>query len=93
MIEADVPSTEVLQLQILAWCARPTGGGHGLTIDDATQRCKGAKAKALLDGILKALLRDSADLCHRCNAHIFLGCTLDIPQTLRQNTLDSRTIP
>jgi hypothetical protein len=25
VIEADVPSTEVLQVQILAWCARPTG--------------------------------------------------------------------
>jgi hypothetical protein len=45
MIEADAPSTEVLQVQFLAWCARPTGGGHGLTIDDATQRFKGAKRR------------------------------------------------
>src|SRR5215216_5799282 len=27
-------------------CARPTGGSHGLTIDDATQRFKGAKRRA-----------------------------------------------
>jgi hypothetical protein len=26
-------------------CARPTGGSHGLTIDDATQRFKGAKRR------------------------------------------------
>jgi len=26
-------------------CARPTGGSHGLTIDDATQRFKGTKRR------------------------------------------------
>jgi hypothetical protein len=45
VIEADVPSTEVLQVQILAWCARPTGGSHDLTTDDPAQRFKGAKRK------------------------------------------------
>src|SRR5215204_6050715 len=41
----------------------------------------GGPSYALLDGVLKALLRNSADLCHRSNAHIFLshplfGCSL-----------------
>ena len=33
----------------------------------------GGPSYALLDGILKALLRDGADLCYRSNAHIFLS--------------------
>src|SRR5215211_3376369 len=33
----------------------------------------GGPGYALLDGILKARIRDSADLCYRSNAHIFLS--------------------
>src|SRR5829696_6933702 len=41
----------------------------------------GGPSYALLDGVLKARIRDSADLCYRSNAHIFLshsffGCSL-----------------
>src|SRR5215212_3273427 len=54
----------------------------------------GGPSYALLDGILKALLRDSADLCYCSNAHIFLshpffGCSLtttsytNLPTTVR----------
>src|SRR5215203_2059197 len=54
----------------------------------------GGPSYALLDGVLKALLRDSADLCYCSNAHIFLshpffGCSLTttsytyLPTTVR----------
>src|SRR5215211_4034140 len=54
----------------------------------------GGPSYALLDGILKARIRDSADLCYRGNAHIFLshpffGCSLTttsytyLPTTVR----------
>src|SRR5215203_3466561 len=33
----------------------------------------GGPSYALLDGVLKARIRDSADLCHCSNAHIFLS--------------------
>src|SRR5215217_339090 len=41
----------------------------------------GGPSYALLDGVLEARIRDSADLCHCSNAHIFLshpffGCSL-----------------
>src|SRR5829696_7732739 len=41
----------------------------------------GGPSYALLDGVLEALIRDSADFCHCSNAHIFLshpffGCSL-----------------
>jgi len=52
MIEADVPSTEVLQVQIGMMCASHRGG-HGLTIDDATQRFKGAKRRPRQTGGVK----------------------------------------
>ena len=45
MIEAGAPSTGRL-LAYVACCARPTGGGHGLTTDGPAQRFKDAKAKA-----------------------------------------------
>ncbi len=44
MIDAGGPSTGEVAA-CFPWCACPTGGGHGLTIDDATQRCKGAKRR------------------------------------------------
>src|SRR5215203_5469901 len=44
MIEADVRARRCCRYR-LAWCARPTGGSHVLTTDDATQRFKGAKRR------------------------------------------------
>jgi hypothetical protein len=40
MIEAGEPNTEVV---VSVSCARPTGGGHGLTTHDPAQRFKDAK--------------------------------------------------
>src|SRR5215208_2067866 len=63
MIEADVPNTEVLQVQIGMMCASHRGG-HGLTIDDATQRFKGAKRRPRLGGCLrKARAREKPGPC------------------------------
>ena len=42
MIEADAPSTEEATLAHRVG-ARPTGGSHGRTTGDHTQRCKDAK--------------------------------------------------
>jgi hypothetical protein len=42
MIEADAPSTEEV---VSVSCARPTGGRHGLTTGDYTQRFEGAKLR------------------------------------------------
>jgi len=60
MIEADVRARRCCRSR-LAWCARPTGGSHGLTTDAPAQRIKGAKLKAAPDrskgaakGIIKA---------------------------------------
>jgi hypothetical protein len=42
MIDAGAPSTGGLMAYV-ACCARPTGGGHGLTTDDPAQRFKDAE--------------------------------------------------
>jgi hypothetical protein len=47
MIDAGAPSTGRL-LAYVACCARPTGGGHGLTTDDPAQRFEGAELRAAL---------------------------------------------
>src|SRR5215217_51130 len=48
MIEAGGPSTGSYgkSNMLASWCARPTGGSHGRTIGDLTQRFKGAKRRA-----------------------------------------------
>jgi hypothetical protein len=48
LIEADAPSTEEV---VSVWCcARPTGGSHGLTTDDFTQRFKDAMRRPRTPG-------------------------------------------
>jgi hypothetical protein len=44
MREADVRARRCCRYR-LAWCARPTGGSHGLTTDALAQRIKGARRR------------------------------------------------
>jgi hypothetical protein len=71
MREAGAPSTGCCRYR-LAWCARPTGGSHGLTTDAPAQRIKGAKLKAAparskgaARGIIKAGILHLASLQRR----------------------------